>query len=188
MRVESFAWADVLRMLTAQLAWFLAILLGAAAVDKLVRWRHTISVAQRFAGAPEANAGAASAAAVGCELAAAVALAFPASRAAGAATAALLWTLYLGLLLRAFRSGRRDVDCGCSVGSQAAGVHRPLGTFHVVRNGALVISALLVAALSVHGAVGVLPSQVLAACAFLALYAAFDQTMLLRPLRSGEAS
>jgi hypothetical protein len=188
MRPESVAWADVWRLLAAQLAWFQAALLGAAAVDKIVRWHDTQSVVRRFAGIPKGLAVWASAAAVGLELAAAVALVVPGSRAAGAATAALLWSVYLGLLLRAIGSDRRDVDCGCSFGTRAAAAHRRLGAFQVVRNTALVILAWGVAAVSAQGSASAPASQILAAFALLALYAALDQVMALRPLPSGEVS
>ena len=47
--------------------------------------------------------------------------------------------------------------------------------------------AILVAA-SARGAVPVQGSQLLAACALLALYGALDQVMALAPMRSGEVS
>jgi hypothetical protein len=174
--------------LAAQTAWFQAALLGAAAVDKISGWHHTKDVARRFAGLPQALTAWASGAAVAWEIAAAVALLVPSTRMAGAAMAALLWSVYLALLLRAIRSDRRDVDCGCSFGMRAATAHRPLGAFQVARNTALVILACGVAAVSARGSVVAPASQMLAAFALLALYAALDQVMALRPLRSGEVS
>lgn len=188
MTAESIAWVDVLQLLAAQLAWFQAALLGAAAFHKIARWRYTNGVARRFAGVPDSLTVWASAAAVGFEIAAAAALVVPGTRMAGAAMAALLWTGYLALMVRAILADRRDVDCGCSFGTRAAAGHRPLGGFQVARNAALVILALWVAVVSVRGGVSLPLSQALAALALLAIYAALDQLMALRPLRSGAVS
>jgi hypothetical protein len=84
--------------------------------------------------------------------------------------------------LRAIAEGRRDVDCGCSFGR----TRHPLGVFEGARNVVLVAMALLVAA-SAGGAPPLAASQLLAACAFLALYGALDQVMALQPLRRGAA-
>ena len=186
MRPENVAMSDLLPWVAAQMAWFQAALLGAAAAHKLIRWPQTKSVARRFAHIPGSLTAAAGAAAVGIELAAAALLVFPATRAAGAATAALLWFWYLLLMLAAIRAGRRDIDCGCSFGTGAAAGHRTLGVFQVTRNAVLVMLALSIAAVSWQGGIAAPPSQVLAAFSFLALYAALDQVMSLQPLRSGE--
>jgi uncharacterized membrane protein YphA (DoxX/SURF4 family) len=176
------AMLGVMRLLISQLAAFLALLLLAAAVHKAIRWPQTRRVVRDFAGIPRsASSVAALAAAVG-ETLAGVLLFVPAYRAAGAALAALLWGAYSILIVRAIVEGRRDVDCGCSFGPN----QRPLGVFQVARNAMLVILALLVAVSAAGGGVPVAASQILAACALLALYGALDQVMALQPLRRGE--
>jgi hypothetical protein len=173
---------EVMRLLSAQLAAFLALLLAAAAVHKWMRSAHLRTAVQELAGVPRAAAAwAVMAAALGEALAAAM-LFVPAYRAAGAVLAALMWGGYLALILRAIAAGRRDVDCGCSFGR----TRHPLGVFEAARNVVLVAMALLVAA-SAGGAPPLAASQLLAACAFLALYGALDQVMALQPLRRGAA-
>jgi hypothetical protein len=173
---------EVMRLLSAQLAAFLALLLAAAAVHKWMRSAQMRNAAQELAGVPRAAAAwAVMAAALGEALAAAM-LWVPAYRAAGALLAALIWSLYLALILRAIAQGRRDVDCGCSFGR----TRHPLGVFEAARNVLLVAMALLVAA-TARGAPAAAASQLLAACAFLALYGALDQVMTLQPLRRGAA-
>jgi hypothetical protein len=171
----------VARVLVSQLSAFLALLLVASAVHKWVRWAHTRKVVHDFVGVPRsASAGVALAAALG-ELLAAAALFAPTYRLAGASLAALIWGAYLALILRAIGQGRRDADCGCSFGVN----RHPLGVFEVARNAVLVGFAALVAVSAASGAVPVAASQVLAACALLALYGALDQVAALRPLRRG---
>jgi hypothetical protein len=170
----------LLRALAAQLAAFEALLLLASAAHKTAIWSRALSAAQRFADVPASMASAALGMVIGAEVVAAGLLAVPALRTAGGIMAALIWAVYLGLILRAILDGRRDVDCGCSFGS----TQRPLGAFQTARNGVLLGIALFVAAVGGGGAVQV--SDVLAAFALLALYGALDQVMALQPLRGGE--
>ena len=173
-----------MRALVAQFAAFEALLLAASAVLKVAKWRYLQTVLPQFAGVPAPLAWWALGAAVAAELGAAVLLVLPAQRAAGAILAALLWAVYLGLILRAIAQGRRDVDCGCSFGQS----QRPLDAFQVTRSAALLGIALLVAGASaMSGSVAVQGSQILGACALLALYGALDQVLALRPLRPGES-
>jgi len=117
------------------------------------------------------------------ELFAGALLIVPAYRATGAMSAAVIWTCYLLLIVRAILQDRRDVDCGCSFGRTS----RPLGAFQVVRNAVLAGVAMLIAWVSAaSGSVPSQASQVLGGIALLALYGALDQVMALRPLRSGE--
>jgi len=82
--------------------------------------------------------------------------------------------------VRAVVQRRGAVDCGCSFGASP----RRLGTFEIARNLLLLASALLL--LRFEDAVAPLvPSQLLAACALLALYGAVDQLTALHPLRQG---
>jgi hypothetical protein len=173
----------VIRLLVAQLAVFLALLLALSAVHKALRWSHTRAVVHEFGGVPRAAAGAAAAGALLAEMLAAALLLVPAWRASGALLAALLWGAYLALMLHRLRKGRRDVDCGCSFGT----ARHALGAFAVVRNAVLVACAVLVGVSAAGGAEPVAASQVLAAAAFLALYAALDQLQSLPPLRRGAA-
>jgi hypothetical protein len=173
---------EVMRLLSAQLAAFLALLLAAAAIHKWMRSAQLRTAVRELAGVPRAAAAwPVTAAALGEALAAAM-LFVPAYRAAGALLAALMWGAYLALILRAISEGRRDVDCGCSFGR----TRHPLGVFEAARNAVLIAMALLVAA-SAGGARPAAASQLLAACTFLALYVALDQVMTLQPLRRGTA-
>jgi FtsH-binding integral membrane protein len=172
--VQSFA---------AQMATFQAMLLAASAVHKAVRWTHSLTVMRQFAGVPGALAGTSLGVATAVELAAGALLMVPAFRTTGAVLAALIWTLYVALIVRAIVQGRRDVDCGCSFGPTS----RPLGTFQIARNLVLAALALFIAWVSAFG--GAIPAQgtfVLGGLALLALYGALDQVMALQPLRSGE--
>jgi hypothetical protein len=172
--VQSFA---------AQMAVFQAMLLAASAVHKAVRWTHSRNVMRQFAGVPEVLAGSSLGVAIAVELAAGARLLVPAYRTTGAMLAALIWTLYVALIVRAVVQGRRDVDCGCSFGPTS----RPLGSFQIARNLVLAALAMFIAWVSASG--GSVPAQgtfVLGGLALLALYGALDQVMALQPLRSGE--
>jgi Methylamine utilisation protein MauE len=169
--------------LTAQMAAFQAFLLAAAAVHKAARWTHSLTVVQQFAGVPGTLAASSLGAATAAELAAGALLLVPAYRATGAVLAALLWTLYVALIIRAVVQGRRDVDCGCGFGPTS----RPLGRFQIVRNVMLAALAVCIAWVSAfHGAAAIQGTFVVGGLGLLALYGALDQVMALRPLRSGE--
>lgn len=80
-----------------------------------------------------------------------LALLVPGLRAWGAAGAALLLALYTGAIgINLFR-GRRDIDCGCS----GPGLERPLSPALLVRNGVLIVMAVIAAlpagAVALHG-------------------------------------
>ncbi|MDP8985494.1 MAG: hypothetical protein M3N97_10720 [Pseudomonadota bacterium] len=175
----------VLQALSAQLALFQALLLAASAIHKAGRWPHSRDVMHRFGGVPRAAAGALLTATLAVELLTSAALLVPAYRATGAMLAALLWTLYLGLIARAIVQRRRDVDCGCTFGASSAS----LGAFQLTRNTVLAGLAVGIASVSAtRGSVPAQGSQVLGAIALLALYGALDQVMALQPLRRGEIS
>jgi hypothetical protein len=182
MMVAGIGMIGVMRVLIAQLAAFLALLLLASAVHKAIRWPHTRRVVRDFARVPAAASSITALAAALSEALAGALLFAPAYRPAGALLAALLWAAYLALIVRAIVQGRRDVDCGCSFGR----AHGALGAFQGARNAVLVFLALLVAVSAAGGSVPVTASEVLAACALLALYGALDQVMALQPLRRGE--
>lgn len=175
--------ADTLHAFAAQLAIFQALLLAASAVHKAARWSHSITVVRHFAGVPRALAPPALCAVVVAELIAAALLVTPSYRTSGAVLAALLWSSYLALIIRAIVERRRDVDCGCSFGPMT----RPLGSFHIARNTVLAGFAVGLAAVSAQGeGVPAQASQILAGFALLALYSAWDQVMAVAPLRRGE--
>jgi hypothetical protein len=173
---------NILGLLSSQIAAFLALLLGASAAHKALRFARARAAAHEFAGVPPAAAAAAAASVAFVETLAAVLLIAPAFRAAGAWLAAALFGGYLALIARAILE-QREVDCGCSFGS----ARRAPGTFEAIRNGALVTLAMLAALSSAGGALPVVASQALAACALLALYVALDQVMGQAPMRKGAA-
>lgn len=173
---------EVIQLLVAQLAAFQAVLLLASGLHKLIRRHRTQTIVHEFAGVPRNAAPLAVGVVALAELLASLLLLMPSYRAAGGVLAGLIWASYLLLILRAIAQGRRNVDCGCTFGA----AQRPLGAYQGVRNGLLTSAALVVAAECAVSATGpVTPSQILAACALLALYGALDQVMALRPLRSG---
>jgi hypothetical protein len=175
---------DIDQVLAAQVAAFLAFLLAASAAHKWWRWRATLEVVRDFAGVPRTAAAAAAIIVGAVEWLSAALLFVPSYRVLGALIASMVLTVYLSLIARSMLAGRRDVDCGCSFGP----ARRPLGAFEVGRNAVLAAMALFVAASAARGGPMIAPSQVLAAAAMLALYAALDQVMALRPMRPGAVS
>jgi hypothetical protein len=169
------------RILAAQLAAFLALLLAASAAHKWWRWERTLGVVRNFAGVPRAAASAAALTVCLAESVAAGLLFVPACRVLGALFAASILTVYLAFIARALIAGRRDVDCGCTFGP----ARHTLGAFEVGRNAVLAAMALFVAASAARGGPAIAPSQALAAAALLALYGALDQVMGLQPMRRG---
>jgi hypothetical protein len=184
--------AGVMALLAGQLAAFLALILLASGLHKLIRRDRSQAVVREFAGVPRVLAPFTVLAVAATELLAGLSLLTPAYRAAGGVLAAFIWAAYLGLILRAIAQGRRDVDCGCTFGI----AHRPLGAFQVTRNSVLVVMAALVSgsalvsggALVSMGSTADGPgiaSQILAALALTALYGALEQVMALTPPRGG---
>jgi hypothetical protein len=171
---------EVAAVLLSQLAAFLAVLLIASAAHKALAWRRTRTVVQDFAGVPRAAASGAATAACALECFAGLLLILPDHRRAGATLAAVILGLYLALIARAVAQRRGAVDCGCSFGANS----RRLGAFEIARNAALLGAALLLFAFA-DAIAPLAPSQVLAACALLALYVALDQLATLQPMRRG---
>ena len=172
----------VAQLLIVQLAAFLAALLLASGLHKMIGRERAQAVVREFAGVPRRLAPFVLAAVAATEALAGILLWMPSSRAEGGALALLIWGGYLWLILRAIAQGRRDVDCGCSFGA----AKRPLGAYHVVRTAGLSGAAALVAVGCAASATGpVIASQVLAALALLALYGALDQVMSLTAPRAG---
>jgi uncharacterized membrane protein YphA (DoxX/SURF4 family) len=167
-------------VLLAQLGAFLAVLLVASALHKVLGWRRTWTVVQNFAGVPRSAASVAAVAACSIEGLAGLLLIVPDHGRAGAALAAAILALYLALIVRAVAQRRGAVDCGCSFGTSS----RRLGTFEIARNAVLLVSALFLCVFA-DAVAPLVPSQMLAACALLALYGAVDQLTALQPLRRG---
>jgi uncharacterized membrane protein YphA (DoxX/SURF4 family) len=176
------AMPGVARLLISQLAAFVALLLMASAIHKVMRRERAERVVHEFAGVPRSAAPWTVLAVAAGELLAGALLLLPAYRLDGALLALAIFGAYLALILRAIVQGRRDVDCGCSFGP----TRHALGAFEVARNSLLVIFAVLVAVSSMSGGESVSAAQGLAAFALLALYGALDQVMSLQPLRRGE--
>jgi len=174
---------EVLRLLSAQTAAFLALLLAASAAHKLARFERARLAAHEFAGLPLGAAAPAAAAIALLETLAAALLIAPAQRATGGWLAAAIFGGYLALIARAIVE-QREVDCGCSFGA----ARRLLGPFEALRNCVLVVLAMLAALASAAVAAPISLSQALAAVALLALYAALDQVMGIRPMRKGAVS
>jgi uncharacterized membrane protein YphA (DoxX/SURF4 family) len=172
--------AGVVALLVTPLAAFLALLLLASGLHKIMRRDRSQSVLREFAGVPRVLAPFAVMAVAAGELIAGVLLLTPAYRAVGGVLAAVIWAAYLGLILRAIAQGRRDVDCGCTF----AIAHRPLGAFQVTRN-ALLVSLGIVVGLQPAAGSPLVASQILAALALAALYGALEQVMALTPPRGG---
>jgi Methylamine utilisation protein MauE len=171
---------EVAAVLLAQLAAFLAVLLAASAAHKALAWRRTWTVVQNFAGVPRAAASAAVVAACAIEGVAGLLLLLPDHRRLGGLLATAILAPYLALIARAVAQRRGAVDCGCSFGASS----RRLGTFEIARNSALLAAALLLFAFA-DAIAPLAPSQLLAACALLALYGAVDQLTALQPMRRG---
>jgi hypothetical protein len=174
---------DVLQVLIAQLAAFLALLLLASALHKLLGRTRALAAIHEFGGVPRQLAPAALALVASGELAAGLLLWLPSHRAAGGALAALLFGVYLALIVRAITQGRREIDCGCTFG----GAPRPSSAYHVARNTVLCVGGLLIAVgTAPSDGDGFVVSQMLAAFALLALYFALDETLALSAPRAGE--
>lgn len=176
--------AGVMHALAAQAAAFESLLLLASALHKAFKWTHFKNVVQQFGGVPPPLVAAVLAGVTALEAGAAALLLMSALRTPGALLAALVWSAYLALIVRAILEGRRDADCGCSFGPTP----RPLGSYQVARNSSLTGVAIGVALADPAAGISVQASEVLAACALLALYGAMDQVMALQPLREGRVS
>lgn len=122
------------------------------------------------------------------ELAAAIGLVWPPTRAVAAGLAGLLLLAFAGAMAINLQRGRRDIDCGCYVGLLRQRLAWPL----VVRNLMLATAALAVASGAVSGRqLGVLDgiAVVAAVGAMFLLYAAFGRLVGVAPVvRTGASA
>jgi len=104
------------------LACFLALVLGSAAIHKLVARTRLTRATGRLLGLNDALAAPAMYAAAAIEAVAALALLIPATQAIGATIAFVLWLGYGAALHFAHRRGDDAFDCGCSFGKNSNGI------------------------------------------------------------------
>lgn len=163
-------------VLDTYVAGFLAVLLIASALHKSLDRRRLAGSVEALIGVGGRLALLVLVLAALVEFAAGAALILPATRLYGAVAAAVIWSLYLRLILRAVGEGRADIDCGCAFGRRSA----PLGLFEAGRNLTLVALAAATAAGAAHApAVGAL--EALAGLGLFTLYVAIDQISALVP-------
>lgn len=166
--------ASVFTTLDAQVAAFLAVLLVASAIHKAADPVRLATAAARLTSAGPEMGRPLLVAAGAAELALAIGLVEPPTRAIAAVGAALLWAIYAGFIGRALASGRADVDCGCSFGARRA----PLDARELSRNAFLIG----LAGVTAVGGVGGAPMSALdlpAALGLFCLYLVVDQVGLI---------
>ncbi len=168
----------VSQQLLTQLGLFAAFLLILSSGHKWLQPLRMRAAVQKLTGVRRfASAGVAVVSL--CEFCAGVLLLVPGTRHAGAILALLIWSAYFLLIARAWASGHRDLDCGCSFGS----IHQRLGVFPLVRNVSLVGIGLALVGYPTSFSDSLTAERILVASALLALYAALDQVMALQPIR-----
>ena len=145
-------------------ALFLALVLAAAAVHKLVARDRLAMATGRLTGLAAPLAGVVTLTAAAIEAAAAIALVLTPVRPIGALLAAALWLAYGVALLAARRRGESTFDCGCGFAVQ----RKPVDGFTSARPFGLALIATLVAVLPATPV-----SLVEPVFAALALYALF---------------
>jgi hypothetical protein len=118
------------------ITFFLAIVLAASAVHKLVERERLATATAQLLRLPAALGTVISLAVAALEALAAIALVIPDSRAIGALLAATIWGAYAIAL--ASRYGQ-SLDCGCNFGARA----KPVDTFMVARAAGLSALALV---------------------------------------------
>jgi hypothetical protein len=164
------------------LALFLALVLGSAAAHKLVSRHRLAGATAKLLRLPLAVAEPLMFGAAAAEAMAAVALAIPAARLAGAAIAASLWALYAIALFAAHRRGEADLDCGCSFFPAPKAARAGPDAFTLVRPLGLALVAIVVA---ITPALSLGVVSVFAAAALFAFYlAAGEIAALPTPARS----
>lgn len=167
---------------TQTAALFMALVLGGAAVHKLIATDRLAVATGRLLGLSPPVVRPITFGTAALEGAAALALIYAPARALGAVVAALVWLAYGAALLAAQRRGESAMDCGCSFAPQSGGIDR----FTIVRAFALALSAVALAAAPVSAAAGMIES-LFAAFAFYALFLAAGELAALPSLRRSHA-
>lgn len=121
------------------LALGLALLLGAAAIHKLVDWSWFCSVLEGYRILPERVVGLVALVVVATEVGAAVLMLLPEQRARGGALSAGLMLAYAGAIALNLGRGRTRIDCGCPGAVRS----ERIGWWMVGRNGMLALAALM---------------------------------------------
>jgi hypothetical protein len=161
--------------LSAHVAAFLSLLLVVSAIHKYVERDRLGAAAVKLARVDLQRAPALLMVAALFEVGAAIALCATSTRAVGGFLAALVWSGYLALIVRAVRSGVRNLDCGCSFGV-IDHARSGAGKFEIVRNLALVgMAVYVVATAQFFGSVSVGTFALMSGLLILVLYAVVDQ-------------
>jgi uncharacterized membrane protein YphA (DoxX/SURF4 family) len=168
---------DVSQLLLSQLALFLALLLATSVLHKARQYGRVRGAAAELTRLKGRAADVAVVVAGVSEAAAAVLLCISGMRAVGAWVAAAVIAVYLGFIMAAIATNRRDFDCGCNLGSP----RRALGAFAIARNSILVLCGLLVA-LYISDFSAPSGSELLPAAILLAIYFALDEVIAVRSL------
>lgn len=163
--------------LLSPLVPFLALVLAAAAVHKLVARDRVAAAAAGLIGVPLRLGLPLSIAAATVEGLAAASILVPATRQAGALAATALWCLYATLLLAKTSRSAGPFDCGCSFGPPRRGAGQRLAAVQPF----LLAGLALVVAIRASQQLEIEP--VFAALAFFGLYLAAGEFAALPPSR-----
>lgn len=158
----------------AALGLFLALLLGASALHKVLARERLGAVTARLAGVPLPLGSVLLALSATVEALAALALLVPALQVGGALAAAALWGAYALALLR---HRGKVLDCGCDFAAREA----PVGAFAILRP--VLLAALAGAAALIAPLAWTLETP-FAALALAALWFAAGELKSIRPERS----
>jgi hypothetical protein len=167
----------------APVAPFLALILAAAALHKIVARDRLAAATARLVGVPLGKGRVLSYGAAAVEAGAAVALCWPAAATVGAAIAAGLWGLYATLLLVRTTHGEEAFDCGCAFARPAHSAHARTAAARP-----LALAALATLLLLARPVGGLAIEPVCAALAFFMLYVAAGEMAALPSLRRISAS
>ena len=176
---------EVARELAQACSAFLAWLLAASALHKLLRPARGVRAVRELLGVSASVASPVLMGAAATEGVAALLASIPAVQLLGTSLAAAVFLVYSSLLGWTVIHGRRDLDCGCTLSVN----RRPLGFSQIAKAVVLcTLSCACTAVFRLFGAGAPGASALLAGLAGLALYFAAEQLGSLIPLRSGELS
>lgn len=148
----------------------LAVLFGAGAVHKVRAPAIFVATLGDYRVLPPRLLTVAAVLVIALELALAIGLLWPATRAVSGVVGASLLLVYAAAIAINLRRGRRDLDCGCTL------QRRPIGAWMVTRNSVLATAALmLVIPISNRTIQSADAATIVAAlCVIMLLYAATD--------------